>query len=138
MSRLLRTLHLGVLCLLLAASACRAESRIFSANAYAAKGDGTTIDTGAIQAALDAAARAGHAVVSFAPGTYLTGAIFVKSGTELRLDAGVTLRGVRTLDGYPIMPTRVAGIEMPWPAALVNIYGQHDAAITGPGTIDGR
>jgi hypothetical protein len=26
---------------------------------------------------------------------------------------------------------------MSWPAALVNIYGQHDASIAGAGTIDG-
>jgi len=109
----------------------------FRANDYGAKGDGITVNTEAIQAALDAAANAGHAVVTFAPGTYLTGAIFVKSGTELHLDQGVTLRGVQTLDGYPMMPTRVAGIEMTWPAALVNVYGQHSVRITGGGTIDG-
>jgi polygalacturonase len=36
-----------------------------------------------------------------------------------------------------MMPTRIAGIEMTWPAALVNVYDQHDASITGQGTIDG-
>jgi polygalacturonase len=112
------------------------ECTIFRANDYGAKGDGVAVDTRAIQAALDAAARVGG-IVTFAPGTYLTGAVFVKSGTELHLDRGVTLRGVQTLDGYPMMPTRVAGIEMTWPAALVNIYSQHNASITGSGTIDG-
>lgn len=34
-----------------------------------------------------------------------------------------------------MMPTRMAGIEMIWPAALVNVYAQHHAALTG--TIDG-
>ena len=36
------------------------------------------------------------------------------------------------------MPTRVAGIEMSWPAALVNVYKQSSASITGEGTIDGN
>jgi polygalacturonase len=128
---------LAVSYLLLGDLARAANSHVFRANDYGAKGDGSTVGTQAIQKALDAAARAGHGIVTFAPGTYLTGSIFVKSGTELHLDQGVTLRGVQTLDAYPMMPTRVAGIEMTWPAALVNIYSRHDAGITGSGTIDG-
>jgi polygalacturonase len=126
-----------VVSLLVAVPGWAAPLRQFRVNDYGAKGDGKTIDTRAIQAALDAAAKA-HGMVTFAAGTYLTGAIFVKSGTELHVDQGVTLRGVQTLDGYPMMPTRVAGIEMTWPAALINIYGDHDASITGSGTIDGN
>lgn len=106
------------------------------ANDFGAKGDGITIDTPAVQRALDAAA-AKHATVTLRPGTYLIGSIFVKSGTHLDLPKGVTLRGIQNLDAYPLMPTRVAGIEMTWPAALVNVYKQTDVQITGQGAIDG-
>jgi hypothetical protein len=111
---------------------------IFRANDYGARGDGVTLNTKAIQAALDAASRARHGVVTFAAGTYLTGALFVKSHTELRLDRGVTLRGSQSLTDYPLLPTRVAGIEMRWPAAVVNVYEQRDVVITGEGTLDGN
>jgi len=57
------------------------------------------------------------------PGTYLSGSIFVKSGTVLEVQKGATIVGSRKLEDYPIMPTRISGIEMSWPAALVNIYG---------------
>lgn len=105
-------------------------------NQYGAKGDGTTDDTAAIQRALDAAAGT-HNTVTLRPGTYRIGSIFVKGGSRLDLPKGVTLRGVQTLSGYPLMPTRIAGIEMTWPAALVNVYKQKDVQITGEGTIDG-
>jgi polygalacturonase len=101
-----------------------------------AKGDGKTLDTAAIQAAIDLAAKSGGTVV-FKPGVYLTGSVFLKSGTRMRIDAGVELRGSQRLDDYPIMPTRVAGVEMKWPAALINVYEQSDVEISGKGTVDG-
>jgi hypothetical protein len=71
------------------------------------------------------------------PGVYLSGSLFLKSGTHLRLDEGVVIRGVQSLAGYPMMQTRVAGIEMKWPAALINVYEQSGVKISGQGTIDG-
>jgi polygalacturonase len=103
---------------------------------FGAKGDGATVDTAAIQATIDAAAKA-KGTVTFTPGTYLTGALFLRSGIEFRIDSGVELRGVHDIAAYPVMPTRIAGIEMEWPAALINVYRQDGVRITGKGTIDG-
>ena len=114
-----------------------AQAKEFSVAAYGAKPDGTTMDTAAIQRAIDAAAKHGG-TVTFPAGTYLTGSLFVKSGVTLRVDKDVTLMGSQSLADYPEMPTRVAGIEMTWPAALINVYKQTDATITGEGTIDGN
>lgn len=86
---------------------------------------------------MDAAAQAGGGAVVLTSGTYLSGSIFVRSGTTLKVEEGATLLGSQSLADYPMVPTRVAGIEMTWPAALVNVYGEHDAKITGAGTIDG-
>ena len=108
----------------------------FRAGDYGAKGDGRTVDTEAIQRTIDAAAKAAGTVV-FAPGKYLTGSLFLKSGTHLRVDRGVEIRGVQDPSAYPILPTRVAGIEMEWPAALLNVYEQSGVEISGEGTIDG-
>lgn len=129
-----RKLLLQVLLSLSVAAGAHAATLV--ANDFGAKGDGTTVDTAAIQRALDAAAGK-HDTVTLKPGTYLIGSIFVKSGTHLDLPKGVILRGLQELDAYPLLPTRVAGIEMTWPAALVNVYQQHNVQITGEGTIDG-
>jgi polygalacturonase len=123
-----------ILSLTLTASA---QTKIFSANTYGAKPDGTTLSTAAIQKAIDAAAKS-HGTVTFAPGTYLTGSIFLKTGVTLDIPEGVTLTGSQNIKDFPELPTRIAGIEMTWPAALINVRDQHDVTITGKGTIDGN
>jgi polygalacturonase len=113
-----------------------AADKAVQANAYGAVGDGRTLNTKAIQAAIDEAAKTG-ATIAFKPGVYLTGSLFLKSGVTLRLDKGVTILGSRNLADYPELPTRVAGIELTWPAALINVYKQKNVRIVGDGTVDG-
>ena len=124
---------LVLFCLALSVSA----QKIFSVDKYGAKPDGMTMDTVAIQNAIDDAAKHGGTVMC-PEGTYLTGSIFVKSGVTLRIDKSVTLLGSQDIKDYPERPTRVAGIEMSWPAALINVYKESNATITGEGTIDGN
>jgi polygalacturonase len=113
-----------------------AQTTIISANRYGAKPDDSTLNTISIQKAIDEAAKS-RGTVTLSPGTYLTGSLFLKSGVTLDLPEGVTLIGSQKLDDYPMLPTRIAGIEMTWPAALINARDQHDVTITGKGTIDG-
>ena len=104
---------------------------------YGAIGDGKTLCTKNIQAAIDACAEKGGGRVEFPKGEYLTGALFVKSNVELHIGEDVTLRAIRNIDHFPEMPTRIAGIEMVWPVAIINVIGQKNVAITGKGLIDG-
>jgi polygalacturonase len=122
--------------LALTACAAHASSKTFLANDYGAKGDGSTLDTLPIQETIDAAAKSGG-TVQFKRGAYLTGSLFIKSGTTLDVGEGVTLIGSQKLNDYPMLPTRVAGIEMTWPAALINVRDQRHVTIRGKGTIDG-
>jgi polygalacturonase len=109
---------------------------MFLVNDYGAKGDGAAIETASIQKAIDEAAAVGG-TVTMNPGTYLTGSLFLKSGITLDVPEGATLIGSQKLEDYPMLPTRIAGIEMTWPAALINVRDQHNVVITGKGTIDG-
>jgi polygalacturonase len=119
----------------------RSEPRkalVFSANTYGAKPDGSTNSTKAIQKAIDECSSAGGGVVTLEKGDYVTGAIFLKNNVHLKIDTGVTLLGSQDDDDYPRLPTRVAGIEMTWPAALINVNDAENVKISGGGTIDGR
>ena len=131
-----RTLILcGIICLVSAIT--YAAPKTLLVNDYGAKGDGTTLDTAAIQKAIDTAAAKAE-TVSFKAGTYLTGALFLKSGVTFDVPEGVTLTGSQHIEDYPEHPTRIAGIEMTWPAAMINIRDAHDVTLTGRGIIDGN
>lgn len=111
---------------------------IYRAKDFGVVPDSVTPCTKAIQRAIDVCARQGGGTVVFDHGTYLTGSLFVRKGVNLRIDKGVELRGSSRLEDYPEIETRIAGIEMRWPAALINIVDQKNVAITGDGVINAQ
>jgi len=126
------------------AGAAPSSGPVLDVARYGAKGDGTTDDTAAIQRALDDAS-ARHGTVVFPQGDFLTGALFVKSNTTVRIDHGATLRAIQAdtswphvSEAYPQIRTRVQGVEMQWAAAIINVDHAENVNITGDGTIDGQ
>ena len=115
------------------AGAADATGKTFDVRSYGAKGDGKTLDTTAIQQALDECGKAGGGVVRFAEGTYLSKPIHLRNKTELRLDAGATLKAT---DERADFESTVAGGKALF-HAFVNAQNLTDIAITGKGTIDG-
>jgi polygalacturonase len=113
------------------------EYKEFKVSEYGAKGDGFTLNTEAIQKAIDEASLEGG-LVTFEKGIYLTGSIFLKSKVELVIGEDVEIRGTTEEKAYPDMWSRVAGIEMEWPAGLINIVEQKNVKICGKGTINGQ
>src|SRR5215216_4513750 len=77
------------------------KTRIFWANSFGAAGDGVTNSTQAIQKAIDDCARKSGGIVAFKPGNYLTGALFLKSNVNLRVDENVSLLGSQDEKDYP-------------------------------------
>jgi polygalacturonase len=103
-----------------------------------ANSDTIKLATKAIQAAIDACAKQGGGMVVLKPGVYVSGSIFIKSNVHLRIDKGVLILGSQNFNDYPDIDTRVAGIEMKWPAALINIIDAENAALTGEGIVNAR
>lgn len=114
------------------------QTAVFNVNDYGAVNDGKAFATKAIQTAIDACSAAGGGIVTFNPGEYLTGSIFVKKDVNLRIDKGVAILGSQDIKDYPEIQTRAAGIELEWPAALINVIDQDNAAITGDGIVNAR
>lgn len=94
--------------------------------------------TAAIQRAIDMAAAAGGGRVIVPAGVFTTGALDLRQGVELHLEADAVLLGSTDLDDYPIRNTRIEGHFEPWRPALVNAEGLSGVRITGAGTLDGN
>ena len=80
--------------------------RSFNVRDHGAKGDGTTNDTAALRATIEAAHRAGGGIVEVPAGNYLSGPLELFSQLNLHLAAGATLT-MLPLDRYPAAPDAV-------------------------------
>lgn len=114
------------------------KNKNYVVNNFGAKNDGKTLNTAFIQKAIDECALNGGGTVSFLPGKYLTGSIFLKKGVNLNIGKQVEILGSQDIKDYPEIDTRVAGIEMKWPAALINVIKQSKAIISGEGLINAQ
>ena len=65
----------------------------FNVRKFGATGDGTTLDSPAIDKAIDACAQAGGGTVYFPAGTYLSGSIHLQSNIHLLIDTGAVILG---------------------------------------------
>ncbi len=113
-------------------------SRIFDITKFGARADGTTLNTAAIAKAIAECAKAGGGRVLVPAGTFLTGAIHLKSNVELHVSDGATLRFDTNPSSYPMVFTRWEGIECMNYSSLIYAHGEKNIAITGKGTLDGQ
>jgi hypothetical protein len=96
---------------------------------FGAVGDGTTIDTRAIQRAIDACRDAGGGRVVVPRGVFVSGTLRLRSHIDLHLETGAVLKGSSNLADYQL-DGRVVGL----------LYSENveNVSITGRGQIDGN
>jgi hypothetical protein len=114
------------------------SDKTYFVNSNGAVGDAVMVCTAAIQKTIDQCAANGGGKVTFNPGVYLSGSVFIKSNVNFEIPKGTMLLGSQDIADYKRIDTRIAGIEMKWPSALVNVIGEKNAAISGEGIIDGK
>ncbi|MCR6483722.1 glycoside hydrolase family 28 protein [Amycolatopsis sp. OK19-0408] len=118
--------------------------RFFDVTKFGAKGDGRTIDTAAINHAIDAAANRGGTVY-FPAGTYASYSIHLKSNVALYLAANATILAAAPAGGKGYDPAE-PGAGNPyqdfghshWHNSLIWGENLENVTIEGPGKIDGK
>ena len=102
-----------------------------------AVGDGQTLNTTQIQAAINQLAAHGGGTLVIPRGVFLSGAIFLKPGVNLYLEEGAVLKGSTDVKDYPKRMTRIEGHFTEWLPAFINANKADHLRITGPGVLDG-
>ena len=133
---------LTVLLCLLASLAVQARS--LSVKDCGAVGDGVTLDTKAIQAAIDSVAAQGGGVVEVPAGVYLTGSIWLRDNVNLHLNPGAVIKGSPELKDYcdenccSQNEAEIKGGDYISGGHLIMGVGVRNVSITGQGRIDGN
>ncbi|MCA0163539.1 MULTISPECIES: glycoside hydrolase family 28 protein [Bacillus] len=113
--------------------------REFNVIHYGADNKGIELSTNAIQSAIDDAHRLKGGRVLIPEGTFLTGALELKSNVELHLHENAYVAFSQdTRDYLPLVLTRYEGIELYNYSPLIYAHHAENIAITGAGTLDGR
>lgn len=126
------------------------ESVLLDVKAFGARGDGKTLDTAAIQAAICSCPKDG--TVYLPKGVYYSTPLFLKSNMTLWLDEGAQLLGDTDREHYPILPGMTEltdesgeynlssweGNPLSSFASLITAIDAENLDIIGPGVIDGN
>jgi polygalacturonase len=115
-----------------------AQSADYLITDYGVNIDSTKINTRTIQSIIDKASTDGGGTIVIPKGVFLSGALFFKPNTKLRLTEGAVLKGSDNIGDYPLIPSRMEGKSIHYYAALVNAYHVDSFGISGPGTINGN
>jgi polygalacturonase len=104
---------------------------------HGATGDGITMDTAAIQSAINACPAGGF--VWLHNGTYLSGTIYLKNDMTLYIDPTATLLGSGSVADYPAQTPPLSNSQtLNCQRALVYAESCTNVTVTGGGTINGN
>ena len=109
----------------------------FNIQQYGGRANGMTLNTKAIEKAIEACSENGGGTVLIPKGVWLTGPIVLKSNVNLHLSSGAVLQFSDNTDHYPLMKTNWEGLEAIRAHSPVYGVDLENIAITGKGIVDG-
>ena len=130
-------------CVLLTCASLSCTDKV-SITDFGARGDGVTLDTEAIQTAIDHAAEKGGGVVTVPAGTYVSGSIWLRNNIELHLEAGAVIKGSPDINDYcsadccPQNEAENGFGDYTTGGHLILGVGVQNVTLSGPGKIDGN
>jgi polygalacturonase len=116
-------------------------ARVYNVRDFGAKGDGVSLDTAALQTAIDTCTRDGGGTVLVPAGTFHIGTVELKSNVTLHIAAGGKLLGsadgkqYHAVDAIPLSGDTTL-VDGNW--ALLFAVNAKNITLEGPGTIDGQ
>lgn len=119
------------------------QGKIFNVRDFGAKGNGLTMDTKAINEAIDSCSMMASGVVYFPQGKYLSGSIHLKSNITLYLDSSAEIIGAaNNINAYDEAEANIYDKfqdfgHSHWHNALIWGEGLTNINITGKGVING-
>jgi len=113
-------------------------STVYDVTKFGAVGDGKTLNTNAIQKAIDACSSQGGGVVLISEGIFVSGTIFLKSDVNLTISDKATLLGSTNISDYRMLDGFKDGRGSSMGYCFIGGADVKNSAISGKGTIDGN
>lgn len=105
---------------------------------YGAVADGYTLNTKAINNAIEACAQNGGGVVLIPAGSWVTGPIIMKSDINLHVDKGALVIFTQDMTQYPLVVSSFEGVDAARCQSPITAENLQNIAITGEGIMNGN
>jgi polygalacturonase len=117
---------------------CQEQKTVWNVKEYGALDDGKTINTEAIQKAIDDCNKAGGGTVAIDGGTFVSGTLLLKSNVTLNVTENTVLLGSINPNDYPVIDPFIDATGQFRGQCFIGALDVENVAITGKGTINGQ